>query len=118
MLIGRSGASTVAEALVIGRPSIMVPYIYAIDDHQTKNAHAVDEAGAGWLIAEKFFTPSALCSRLENILSIPNTLIKAAARAKASGQPGAAKRLADIIEEVMFLGGYNDSSTNSKRSAV
>ena len=118
LIIGRSGASTVAEALVIGRPSIMVPYKYAIDDHQTKNAHAVDEAGAGWLMAEKSFTFESLSNRLENLLSISNTLIKAAARAKASGRPDATKRLADIIEELMTQSGSNDNKLKNGRSVV
>jgi len=118
LVIGRSGASTVAEALVVGCPSIMVPYMYAIDDHQTKNAHAIDAAGAGWLIAEKSFTPEVLSARLENLLLIPNTLNKAAARAKASGRPDAAKRLADIVEELMILGRSNDNTTNSGRTAA
>jgi UDP-N-acetylglucosamine--N-acetylmuramyl-(pentapeptide) pyrophosphoryl-undecaprenol N-acetylglucosamine transferase len=116
LIIGRSGASSVAESLVIGRPSIMVPYMYAIDDHQTKNAHAVDEAGAGWLIAEKSFTPRSVSTRLENLLSIPNTLNKAAARAKKTGRPNATKRLADIIEELMIQGGSNDNTTKRGRS--
>ena len=118
LVIGRSGASTVAEALVVGRPSIMVPYKYAIDDHQTKNAQAVDEVGAGWLMAEKSFTFESLSNRLENLLSIPNTLTKAAARAKASGRPDAAKRLADIIEELMAQSGSNDSKFENGRSVV
>lgn len=118
LIIGRSGASTVAEALVIGRPSIMVPYMYAIDDHQTKNAHAVDDAGAGWLMAEKSFTSESLSNRLENLLSIPNTLNKAAARAKTSGRPDAAKRLADIIEDLMAQSGSNDNKIKNGRSAA
>ena len=118
LVISRSGASTVAEALVIGRPSIMVPYRYATDDHQTKNAHAVDEAGAGWLIAENFFTPASLSARLENLLSIPNTLKKAAVCAKSAGRPDASKRLADIIEELMALGGADDNKKNGGRSVA
>jgi UDP-N-acetylglucosamine--N-acetylmuramyl-(pentapeptide) pyrophosphoryl-undecaprenol N-acetylglucosamine transferase len=118
LVIGRSGASTVAEALVIGCPSIMVPYMYAIDDHQTKNAHAVDEAGAGWLIAENFFTPASLSARLENLLSIPHTLNKAAACAKVAGRPDAAKRLADIIEELIATGRSNDNIIDDVRSAT
>jgi len=118
LVIGRSGASTVAEALVVGCPSIMVPYMYAIDDHQTKNANAVAEVGAGWLITEKSFTPELLSMRLESLLSIPNILNKAAARAKASGCPNAVKRLADIIEELMVLDGSNDNITNSGWSAA
>jgi UDP-N-acetylglucosamine--N-acetylmuramyl-(pentapeptide) pyrophosphoryl-undecaprenol N-acetylglucosamine transferase len=118
LVIGRSGASTVAESLVVGCPSIMIPYMYAIDDHQTKNAYAVDKAGAGWLIAEKSLTPELLSARLENLLSIPNTLNNAAARAKASGRPDAVKRLADIIEELMVSGRSNDNTPNSGRNAA
>ena len=112
LVISRSGASTVAEALVVGCPSIMVPYMYATDDHQTKNVQAVDKAGAGWLIAEKNFTPELLSARLEKLLLSPNLLNKAAARAKASGQPNAAKQLADIIEELLVLDGPNDNIRN------
>jgi len=97
MLIGRSGASTVAEVTVIGRPSILIPYPHAIDDHQAKNAHAVDEAGAGWLMPEKAFTAEALAKRLGSLMDMPATLIKAAACAKAVGKPQAAENLADMI---------------------
>ena len=46
LVIGRSGASTVAELATIGRPSILIPYPYAADDHQTANARAFEAAGA------------------------------------------------------------------------
>ena len=46
LVIGRAGASTVAELATIGRPSILVPYPYAADDHQTANARAFEAAGA------------------------------------------------------------------------
>lgn len=118
LIISRSGASTVAEALVMGCPSIMVPYMFAIDGHQTKNAQAVDEAGAGWLITERSFTPEVLSARLKNLLSIPNTLHKAATHAKASGKPDAASRLADIIEELVGLGGADYNKLSNGRSAV
>jgi len=97
LLIGRCGASTVAEVTVIGRPSILIPYPHAIDDHQAKNAHAVDEAGAGWLMPEMAFTAEALAKRLGSLMDMPTTLIKAAACAKAVGKPQAAENLADMI---------------------
>ena len=46
LLISRSGASTVAELLALGRPSLLVPYLHAVDDHQTANARALADAGA------------------------------------------------------------------------
>ena len=97
ILIARAGASTVAETLVAGRPAILVPYPHAIDDHQTRNAHAVDEAGAGWLMPEDSFTGPNLAARLDSLLGLPAILEKAAASAKAAGSVDAAHRLADMV---------------------
>ena len=69
-------------------------------------------------MAEKSFTFESLSNRLENLLSISNTLTKAAARAKASGRPDATKRLADIIEELMTQSGSNDNKLKNGRSVV
>ena len=97
LLIGRSGASTVAETLVVGRPAILVPYPHAIDDHQTRNAHAVDEAGAGWLMPEPSFTPAGLAARLDSLFGLPAILEKAAAAAKGAASVDAAGHLADMV---------------------
>lgn len=101
LLIGRSGASTVAEATVIGRPAILVPYRYAIDDHQSFNAHALDEAGGGWLMAEETFSAEALTGRLNSLLRVPALLVKAAAASRRAGRPDAAERLADVVCEMI-----------------
>jgi UDP-N-acetylglucosamine--N-acetylmuramyl-(pentapeptide) pyrophosphoryl-undecaprenol N-acetylglucosamine transferase len=97
LIICRSGASTVAELTTIGRPSIMVPYPHAADDHQSSNAHAVDAAGGGWLLPEEAFTAEILAGRLASLLSMPRILENAAAASKAFGRPDAASRLADMI---------------------
>jgi UDP-N-acetylglucosamine--N-acetylmuramyl-(pentapeptide) pyrophosphoryl-undecaprenol N-acetylglucosamine transferase len=97
LMIGRSGASTVAEAITMGRPSILVPYPHAIDDHQSENAHAVDEIGGGWLIPEDAFTPETLAGRLSELFSMPATLKKAASCAKTAGRADAASQLADVV---------------------
>ncbi|NQU59825.1 MAG: undecaprenyldiphospho-muramoylpentapeptide beta-N-acetylglucosaminyltransferase [Rhodospirillales bacterium] len=97
LVIARSGASTVAETLVAGRPSILVPYPHAIDDHQSRNAHAVDEAGGGWLMPEDSFTPANLAARLDSLFGLPAILEKAASSAKAAGAEDAAERLADMV---------------------
>ncbi len=101
LVVSRSGASTVAELTAIGRPSILVPYPFAIDDHQTANAHAIAEAGAGWLMPQTAFTPEALASRIELLLALPESLDKAAAGARAAGIPDAAKRLADMVGDLV-----------------
>ncbi|MSO75856.1 MAG: undecaprenyldiphospho-muramoylpentapeptide beta-N-acetylglucosaminyltransferase [Alphaproteobacteria bacterium] len=96
LVIARAGASTVAELTVAGRPAILVPYPFATDDHQTANAGAIDEAGAGWLIPEAAFHAEALVARLESVLAAPARLSQAAARMAGLGQPDATHRLAEL----------------------
>ena len=98
LVIARAGASTIAEATVAGRPIVFVPYRRAMDDHQTANARAVAEAGAGWAMAEDDFTAPALAARIGGFLSDPDLLRAAAARSLATGRPDAAERLADAAE--------------------
>jgi UDP-N-acetylglucosamine--N-acetylmuramyl-(pentapeptide) pyrophosphoryl-undecaprenol N-acetylglucosamine transferase len=59
LVITRSGASTLSELTVSGRPAILVPYPYATDDHQRINANALEEVGAGWVMPDAAFTPEA-----------------------------------------------------------
>ena len=108
LLIGRAGASTVAEVTAVGRPSILVPYPFAIDDHQSANAHAVDEAGAGWLMPQDAFTPETLAGRIESLFSVPRTLERAAACALEAGRADAAVRLAEMIVGMLPNGNHQD----------
>jgi len=101
LVISRSGASSVAEILAVGRPAVLVPYRYATDDHQSLNAHAVDEIGAGWLIPETDFTAETLSERLESMFGMPMILEKAAEAAHRAGSPDAAERLATLVEETL-----------------
>ncbi|MCG8511353.1 MAG: undecaprenyldiphospho-muramoylpentapeptide beta-N-acetylglucosaminyltransferase, partial [Rhodospirillales bacterium] len=109
LLISRSGASTIAEILAVGRPAILVPFPHAIDDHQSFNAHAVAEAGAGWLMPQESFTASALASRLESLFGLPATLQKAATAAGSVGRANAAERLADMVCELLPSNGEPES---------
>jgi UDP-N-acetylglucosamine--N-acetylmuramyl-(pentapeptide) pyrophosphoryl-undecaprenol N-acetylglucosamine transferase len=115
LVICRSGASTIAELTTIGRPAILVPYIYAVDDHQTRNAHAVDEVGGGWLIPEDAFTDEVLADRLESLLALPQMLENAGTAAKAAGKPDAASRLADMVVGLMP---NNNPNNNDQREAA
>ena len=100
LVICRSGASTVAELTVIGRPSILVPYPHATDDHQTANAGALADAGAGWLIDNAAFTSSVLAERLSALLADSVPLDRAASAAWNLGRPDAAERLADLVQRL------------------
>lgn len=97
LLIARAGSSTVAEATVAGRPSLLVPYPYAADDHQRANAEAVADAGAGWILPQEDFTPEHLVDYLGVLLTDPDQLAAAAAAARACALPRAAEKLADAV---------------------
>jgi len=107
LVIARSGASTVAELTAVGRPAILVPYPFAADDHQSYNAHAMDEAGGGWLMPQDSMTPETLANRIESLFGLPQTLEKAAAGAIHVGRPDAAARLADMVMSLLPNGNGN-----------
>lgn len=100
LIIGRAGAGTVAELMVIGRPAILVPLPHALDDNQTPNADALAEAGGGWRVAQKDLTPQKLAAMLQSAFSAPEDLAKRAAAAHAQAKPDAAQRLADVVEKL------------------
>lgn len=97
LVICRSGASTAAELATIGRPAILVPYPFAMDDHQTANARAIAASGGGWLMPQSELTPEVLASRLEHLYTRPSVLVEAAGAARAAAHPDAADRLADLV---------------------
>lgn len=103
LVIGRSGASTVAELGTIGRPAILVPLPHALDQDQKANATAFSEAGGGWMAAQADLTPERLAGELESLMAEPQRLAAASAAAKAMAQPDAAARLADYVESVAGL---------------
>ena len=78
LVICRSGASTVAELGVAGRPAILVPYPFATDDHQTSNAEAYAQSGAAWVISQRILTPRLLADRIAGLAAHPDTLARAA----------------------------------------
>jgi UDP-N-acetylglucosamine--N-acetylmuramyl-(pentapeptide) pyrophosphoryl-undecaprenol N-acetylglucosamine transferase len=100
LVIARSGASTIAELMTIGRPSVLVPYPHAMDDHQTVNARAIDNAGGAWLMPQTAFTPESLARRLETLLTLPACAARVAQVAHSLGRPDAASQLADAAESV------------------
>lgn len=97
LVISRSGASTVAELAVIGRPSILVPLPGALDQDQAANARALAEIGAATVIPQGEFTPERLAAEIMARIADPLRLEQAAAAAKAAGIADAAERLAALV---------------------
>ncbi|MBL8658367.1 MAG: undecaprenyldiphospho-muramoylpentapeptide beta-N-acetylglucosaminyltransferase [Rhodospirillales bacterium] len=100
LVIARAGASTVAELTAVGRPAILVPYPFAIDDHQSANARAAAAGGAAWVVAQDAFDADALAAQLSGLFADPGRLAAAADAARAAGAPDAARRLADLVAEM------------------
>jgi len=101
LVISRSGASSVADISVIGRPSIFVPLAAAIRDEQTANARELVEVGGARLLTEEAFTPEALASEIQDILTNASQAQSMAEAALRCAKPEAANTLADMIEALV-----------------
>ena len=101
LVISRSGASTIAELGVIGRPAIMVPLPHAIDNDQLRNAQSFAGVGAGWVCPQKELEPKAFAELLARLIGDLPSLKKAAESALGHGKPDAAERLADVVENII-----------------
>lgn len=101
LVIARAGASTVSELSAAGRPAMLVPLPTAMDNHQYMNAQAIEDADAGWVVAQNAFTVEAVSSRLESFLTLPNMLQQAAQQMRELGTISAADDLADLVHAVM-----------------
>ena len=100
LVITRSGASTVADVSVIGRPAIFVPFAAATGDHQTANARQLVNAGAAILIPEDVFTVKTLTAQIAAVLSNDAGALKMSQAALACGIPDATTRLVALVEEL------------------
>jgi len=102
LVLCRSGASTLAELGVLGKPSLQVPYPHATGDHQRANATAFARNGAARVLDESDLSPQSLQEGLRSLLDGPANALMAAA-AKALGQPQAAAAVADELEKAAGL---------------
>ncbi len=101
LVVSRSGASTVLELSVVGRPAILVPLPHALDDDQGHNAGIlVDAGGAVMRRQQEGFDDDALARELTGLLQAPERLAEMAAAAKSVGKPGAVHLLADLVEAI------------------
>jgi UDP-N-acetylglucosamine--N-acetylmuramyl-(pentapeptide) pyrophosphoryl-undecaprenol N-acetylglucosamine transferase len=97
LILARSGASTVAELAASGKPSLLVPFPQAADDHQRKNAEVLVEGGAAVMLLEQDMTDTRLLDALSGLLSNPGRLQEMAARARSFAYPQAAARIAEMV---------------------
>ncbi len=98
LVICRAGATTITELAVAGVGSILVPFPYAADDHQTRNAAYLADRGAALLMPQVTLTPQSLAETLRGLTR--TKLLEMARAARAVGKPDAAEKVAEFCTEL------------------
>ena len=96
-MISRSGASTVAELSVIGRPSILVPLPGSLDQDQAANAATLEGIGAAIVLPQAGVYPGTPVAEIAGLFGDPGRLTRAASAARTAGITDAAERLAQAV---------------------
>lgn len=104
LVISRSGASSVADIAVIGRPSILIPFAAAMDDHQSANARGLVDAQAAVLIPEAALDAATLADHMAAVLGQPAAAEQMARGALSQGLPDATDRLVALVEGLVKKG--------------
>jgi UDP-N-acetylglucosamine--N-acetylmuramyl-(pentapeptide) pyrophosphoryl-undecaprenol N-acetylglucosamine transferase len=99
LVVCRAGASTVTELAAVGAPALFVPFPFAVDDHQTRNAMFLVDQGGGWLMQQTEFTPEALAKLLQE--TERSTLVSKALQAKLVQKIGATQAVVLACEELV-----------------
>ncbi len=98
-VICRAGALTVAELAAVGVASLLIPYPYAVDDHQGKNAQYLVDKGAAWLLRQSHLNEEAIHYYLKQLQQTPQCCETMAAAARACAQLEATKAVVTVCEE-------------------
>lgn len=102
MVICRAGALTISELTAAGVAAVLVPYPHAVDDHQTRNALYLTEAGAARLVPQSELSPETLANELQALLNEGREgLLKMANAARQLAKPSATRQVAETCLEVM-----------------
>ncbi len=100
LVVSRSGAGAVAELTAARKPSILVPFPFAADDHQARNAEVLERAGAARLVQDAEFTGERLFELARSLANEPGALERMGEAAGSLARPGAAERAADVLESL------------------
>jgi UDP-N-acetylglucosamine--N-acetylmuramyl-(pentapeptide) pyrophosphoryl-undecaprenol N-acetylglucosamine transferase len=100
LVICRAGATTTAELIAAGKASIMVPFPFAADDHQRKNAEALEQAGAAKMILQQALTGKKLADEIRSLVADSEKLNKMESAGRKLSRGDAAAAVADLIEEL------------------
>lgn len=101
LVICRAGASTVSELAAAGRPSILVPFPFAADNHQQHNADAMRKAGAALMITDSELTGERFFAEVTRLMADRQQLQSMATAAKSLAKPFAAQKAADVLVDLV-----------------
>ncbi|CEN29197.1 UDP-N-acetylglucosamine-N-acetylmuramyl-(pentapeptide)pyrophosphoryl-undecaprenol N-acetylglucosamine transferase [Lactococcus piscium] len=101
LILSRAGATTLAEITALGLPSILVPSPYVTADHQTKNAEALENAGAAIRIKNDTLTGERIVNAIDSLLLDDVTYRQMAENALREGVPDASQRLYQLVKDVL-----------------
>ncbi|MBN2163455.1 MAG: UDP-N-acetylglucosamine--N-acetylmuramyl-(pentapeptide) pyrophosphoryl-undecaprenol N-acetylglucosamine transferase [Pontiellaceae bacterium] len=96
----RSGAATCAELAAFAVPALLIPYPFAVRDHQMSNARVLQDSSAADVVAQEDLTSTWLCDYLVNVFQMPARLERMSMAMKKRAQTDAADQLADLLERV------------------
>ncbi|NLA71960.1 MAG: UDP-N-acetylglucosamine--N-acetylmuramyl-(pentapeptide) pyrophosphoryl-undecaprenol N-acetylglucosamine transferase [Clostridiaceae bacterium] len=99
--VGRAGAMTCAEIAAQAKPSMLIPYPFAADDHQTENARAMQEAGASIICADSDFDSQTLLDTISQMIQQPEVLAEMGESAGRWATPQAARVIAESVPKVV-----------------
>jgi len=97
LVIGRAGATTVAELAIAGKPAVLIPYPFAAGNHQELNAREMADKGAALMFRQKELTAAKLAGALRPLLEDPEKRASMGAAMKSLARPGAAGAIADWV---------------------
>ncbi len=100
LVLCRAGATTLAELTIAGKPSLLIPFPYAVHDHQLKNARYLEEAGAALVMGQSYMKEINLAATITDLLAMPEKLRAMGRQAYGLGRPGAAEA---IVEEMVAM---------------
>jgi len=101
LIVSRSGATTVAEITVSGKPAIFIPFPHAVQRHQERNARVLERAGAAQVIVDARLSGEVLAGAISALLAKPDRLIEMGRCSKALGKTDAAEQVVAACRELV-----------------
>ena len=112
LVICRAGATTTAELIAAAKASIMIPFPFAADDHQRRNAETLEAAGAAKMILQQNLSGERLAREIEGLALQPEKVTEMEHASRKLAHDDAAAATVDLIEELVSSGNYGTRATD------